>query len=86
MDKIVLFPLPLEELREIISGCINDCLRSHSGREDEYISVADAQKILAVSRPTIYEYIKDKRLTKYKIGKATRLLRSEVLSIVIAVK
>lgn len=46
-----------------------------------YITVADAAKLLSVSERTIFRMIKDDRLDAYKIGRATRLKREDVLAL-----
>jgi excisionase family DNA binding protein len=56
--------------------------QTEQGEAEKYISIASTCLMLSVSRPTIYEYLKNGRLKKYKIGSTTRLLKSEVLSIV----
>ncbi len=84
MNDLFFSPIRLEELESLIEKSLIRVIHTQpkSAENDQYISIASSCLILSVSRPTIYEYLKSGRLKKYKIGSTTRLLKSEVLSIV----
>lgn len=46
-----------------------------------YISVQDAAKLLSISRRTVYRMIDADKLEAYKIGRATRVKREDVLNL-----
>ncbi len=48
----------------------------------KYISIRAACELLDVTKPTIYQFINEGLLTKYKMGASTRLLRAQVLELV----
>ena len=44
------------------------------------LTVKDVQRLIRISRPTIYKMIDDGRLMRKKIGRATRITRESVLA------
>ena len=44
------------------------------------LTVKDVQRLIRISRPTIYKMIDDGRLMRKKIGRATRITREFVLA------
>lgn len=86
MKDYMIFSIPLEEVESMITKSVERALQSKSSTEvgdTKYISISTACSILSVTPPTVYEYIERGKLKKYKIDSTTRLLKSEVLSIVI---
>lgn len=85
MQAVTITQVNIQELETLIENSIRKVLSSQQSQQstepDQFISIATCSQILNVSRVTIYEYIKEGRLRKYKIGSTTRLLRSQVLSI-----
>jgi len=49
----------------------------------EWLTVAEAADYLRVSRDTIYRWARQGKLTLYKLGKLTRLKRSELDDLII---
>jgi excisionase family DNA binding protein len=45
---------------------------------DSYISPQEAQQILNISSPTFYRLLARKKLSAIKIGRSTRIRRSEI--------
>lgn len=83
MSEVVLSFLKLSDIEEVVERSLARAFQSQKQSEPEqYISIASAATILAVSKVTIYHYISEGLLNKYKIGSTTRLLKSEVLSLV----
>ena len=84
MKDLFFSPIQLVDLENLIENSLKRVIYSQPKaiENDQYVSIATTCLILSVSRPTIYEYLKSGRLKKYKIGSTTRLLKSEVLSIV----
>ena len=74
-----------DEFQSMIDKSLDRAIQSQQQKNpenDHYISIKTASQLLSVSRVTVYEYIKTGRINKYKIGSTTRLLKSDVLSIV----
>lgn len=46
-----------------------------------YMTIEEAADLLRVSERTIYRLMDEDRLTRYKIGRSTRVRRSEVLAV-----
>lgn len=53
-----------------------------SAQESPVCTPAEAAQLLRVSRPMIYKLAREGQLTFHKIGRSTRLQRSEVLALV----
>jgi len=49
--------------------------------KSKHITIEEAAKVLDVTKPTVYNYIKDGLLTKYRIKKKSVLDKSEVKSL-----
>ena len=45
----------------------------------EFISISEASRRVNISRPTLYAWIAQKRLTRYRVGGAVRLLVAELM-------
>lgn len=84
MDRILLSSILWDDVEILIEKTVLRAIQSqHSASENaHYISIKTACEILSVSRQTVNEYINKGKLKRYKIGSTTRLLRSDVLSIV----
>ncbi len=49
--------------------------------KSKHITIEETAKILQVTKPTVYNYIKEGLLTKYRIKKKSVLNRDEVQSL-----
>ena len=70
------------ELREIIRDEIRSTIRQELGKKPaaagEFVSVAEAAQIAAVSAQTIRVWVRAGRLREYKAGRVLRVRRSEL--------
>lgn len=85
MNDILLSSIPVHELESLIEKSVCRAIQSKQTVTTDkalYVSIKTAAAMIGVSHVTVYDYIKVGRLVKYKIGRTTRLLKSEVLSIV----
>ncbi len=83
-QKIILFPISIEELRNLISEAVKkelDRLPTNNSPplEPELISRREAAKLLRISLPTLSDYIMRSILPAYRIGNNVRLRKDEVL-------
>lgn len=84
MQDFLLSPISLADLESIIEKSVGKALQSSQntpGDLEHYVSVKTASKMIGVTQATIHHYIEEGRLVRYKIGRTTRLLKSDVLSI-----
>lgn len=88
MDKIILFPVSLEELKTLISESINIALESRANllnkpvEEDPLLSIKEVQKILSVSKVTIHKWKKKGLITYHKLNRRLYFKKSEILNAV----
>ncbi len=72
-----------EEIKEMISVEVQQLKRAlkeeliNECKEDKYLTRKEAAKYLKVSLATIDNYVK-KGLKKYKLGRSTRFLKSDI--------
>ena len=52
-----------------------------STMKTKYITIEETAKLLKVTRPTVYNYIKEGLLTKYRIKKKSVLSMDEIKSL-----
>lgn len=84
-QKIILFPISIEDLQTLISETIRKELEKLPGNNSppppqEYISRKEAAKLLRISLPTLSDYIFRSILPAYRIGNNVRLRKDEVLN------
>ena len=84
-EKIILFPIPIEELKNLISEVLKKELEKFPSnnsppQDPEFISRRDAAKLLRISLPTLSDYIFRSILPAYRIGNNIRLRKDEVLN------
>ena len=88
MDKIILFPVSLEELKSLITNSVNVALESRVNflnkpmEEDPFLSIEQVQKILSVSKVTIHKWKKKGLITYHKLNRRLYFKKSEVLNAV----
>jgi predicted DNA-binding transcriptional regulator AlpA len=70
------------ELREM-KGLLEGFLASKpviQNRDEEYITMMDVRKILQITKPTVYDYVRQKKFNLYKVGRKSMYKKSEVLA------
>ncbi len=70
------------ELREV-KGLLEGFLASKpviQNGDEEYITMTDVLKILKVTKPTVYSYVRKKKFNMYAISGKTMFKKSEVLA------
>lgn len=83
-DKIILFPIPIEELECIIKECFNTELKKtipliKTKEEDVLLSRKEAANLLGVSLGTLSTYCKSGVIISYRIGSLIRFKKSQVM-------
>ena len=82
MDKVVLSPIPLEELkegiREIVKQELSKLVFPQSKIVETYFTRQEVSDYLQVSLPTLHQWAKDGTLKGYRIGTRIRYKRSDV--------
>lgn len=84
MKTDVIITMTMEEFMEAISSAVRVELKKHLPEElenDELMKVHHVQKLLHVSKPTVYSYVHKGLITAYKIEGRTFFLRSEILKL-----
>jgi len=84
-EILILSNFTKEEISTIVADAVSCSMQSFQMNEREpnqYITVDEAAKLLSVSTVTIYDRMKVGELKKHKIGRGTRLLRSEVMALI----
>ena len=82
MQKTVLFPVELAELKAIISDCLEDCLTNHqqnSQNTEEVLEVDGVCKMFGVSRTTVYHWRRTGKVNSYQRGRRVFFKKSELL-------
>jgi len=82
-EKIVLFPIPLSELKSVLSELIDEKLAlafegNVSQKESMYLTREDVSTLLKVSLPTLNTYTKNGIIKGYKFGDSVRYKSYEI--------
>ncbi|MDX9847791.1 MAG: helix-turn-helix domain-containing protein [Tenuifilaceae bacterium] len=78
-EKMILFPYPETKLKELISNCVAEAMNKHKEEENpRKYTIAEAAEYLGVSKPTLHNYKKNKRLRFSQVGKKVWILESEL--------
>ncbi len=76
--------IEIEKLEEILKGIVSteveEAFKKFKGRDTEYVSRADAAKLLGVTPETIRQYTKKGYIKKYYIGRTARYKKEELLN------
>lgn len=84
-QKIILFPISIEELRTLISETIKKELEklpniNSPPQDPEFISRKEVGKLVKISLPTLTDYVMRGILPAYRIGNNVRFRKDEVLN------
>jgi excisionase family DNA binding protein len=84
-QKIVLFPISIEELENIIKECIKTEIQKAvkpPKAEDEEVLLTrkEAAHLLGISLPTLTAYCKIGTITSYRMGPLIRFKKSQLLN------
>ncbi len=87
MKKLLLTEITFEELEQLISKGVRAVFKenhkeTNQPNQDELLTVAEAAKILKVSKVSIHNWKKNKGLKYHKVGRSTRFKKSELLEFV----
>ena len=91
-DKVLLSPIPLEELKNEISLSIKTEIerlllqRQPANPLTDYLTRKQAGKILGVSLPTIDHWTKTGMIKGYRVGSRVRYKRPELAGALTAIK
>ena len=81
MEQIQILQLSLDDLRDLLSGVVNEHLKKHAiDSPEELLTVNEVSSRLKMSKPTILKYSSLGILIPYKIGERKYYLWSEVLA------
>lgn len=76
---MILFPYPDTRLKEIIKSCMAEFMAEYQEEEKpRKYTIAEAAEYLGVSKPTIHNYKKTRRLRFSQVGKKVWILESEL--------
>lgn len=81
-QKIILFPIPIGELKEIIVECIRleiQKIAPPPPKDNTLISRKDAAKMLHVSVASLSKYCKSGIITSYRLNNMLRFKRQDIL-------
>ncbi len=82
MNQTVLTTLSLDELRNLIQGCVSKSLDQFQpitiNNDVEHYSRIESAKKLKISLPTLWKLTKDGTLPAYKIGKRVLYRKTDV--------
>jgi excisionase family DNA binding protein len=83
--KTILFEIPMEELKSLISEAIKTELDKFpilnlQSESSELISRKEAAKMLKISLPTLSDYVMRSIIPAYRIGNSIRLKKCEVVN------
>lgn len=84
MEDLFLSPIPLEQLKTVISDTVRLELSKQLGstkatKEDtELLTRKEAARFLGVSLPTLLDFTKSGKVTGYRIGTRVRYKRAEL--------
>jgi len=57
-----------------------DAANEEADRRDDILTVADVAKLLGISQQTTYDWVKSGKLIAYRLGRAVRFKRGQVLA------
>ncbi len=84
MKNIILSPIPIEELREIITECLREELQKSANNSNsdpnELIKIEDAAKLFQVSKVTLYKWRARGILPFHRISSRIFFKKSELIS------
>jgi excisionase family DNA binding protein len=90
IDRIVLFSIPIQELKEIIAEVLEEKLKGMlpitmppTPPTKEYLTRKEVCEMLHISLSTLFYYSKDGRLSRYRIGGRILYRAEEVRNAVI---
>ncbi|MCX6244708.1 MAG: helix-turn-helix domain-containing protein [Bacteroidetes bacterium] len=76
IDRIVLFSIPIEELRTMIGEIVEEKLKelipllvTTSPPQKEFISAEEVCEMLRINKVTLWRYTRDGRLKQHRIGR-----------------
>lgn len=81
-EKIVLFPISIDELKKIIIECIRTELQNRPPEpkvDSTLISRHEAAKMLSLSLPTLSKYCKDGTIPFYRVGTRVRFNKQQIM-------
>jgi len=85
VDRIVLFSVPLEELKEMIGQILEEKLKEFYMKtvpttppQKEFLSREEVCELLHINLVTLWRYTKDGRLKQHRIGKRVFFRAEEV--------
>lgn len=81
-QNIILFPVPLDDMKKVISECIIEALHTYQPPTppDELLTEWQAARLLKVSKVTLHTWRKSGLIKYYRIGTRIRYSRSELLA------
>lgn len=83
-NKIILFPVSIEELQNLISEAVRGQILNISNnsppQNQEFLSRKETAKILRISLPTLTDYVMRAIIPAYRIGNNVRFRKDEVLN------
>lgn len=78
-EKMILFPYPETKFKELIKSCMAEAMAKHQEEETpRKYTIAEAAEYLGVSKPTIHNYKRTRRLRFSQVGKKVWILESEL--------
>ena len=82
MDKLILSPIELEAFMEAFRAVVRDELQHQhqSEKSDELLTAKEAAALLKISGVTLWQWEKDGRVKKHKIGSRVYFKHSEIMA------
>ncbi len=86
----ILFPIPVEEFWQKLSKIVEDCVSKRLSDEDKpsvqamgfttkpLLTIKEVCLLFQITKPTLYEWIKDDRLLPYKIRGRVFFLMADI--------
>ena len=76
IDRIVLFSIPIQELKEIIGEIVEEKIKEHTSMctttstpHKEFMTSQEVCQMLHIKMVTLWRYSKDGRLKQHRIGR-----------------
>lgn len=85
MEKMIILSLSFEELRDLITECVDACLKNRekdldkSTEEAKILDVKQASQILGIAAQTLYGLTSRREVPHFKRGKKLYFNKSELL-------
>jgi len=88
MNDVVLISMTKSDLEGLVMGCVTACLKATQKAPETsnriYITEAEAAEMLGSAKRTIRDHVTAGKLSRHKLGRATRYKREDVLSLMTA--